>query len=80
MEEFVNGYVQTFDGIVDSRGRCCSSPANITPPVHHGHREHQGDSVYYLVKELPEKIARPDLPRKAPSALRAAKSIWNSSS
>ena len=63
MEEFVNGYVQTFDGIVDSKGRCCSSPA-ISAPVHHGRRVNtQGDSVYYLVKELPgEDPPRPGLP------------------
>ena len=31
MEEFVNGYVQTFDGIVDSKGQMLFESGNITP-------------------------------------------------
>ncbi len=61
MEEFVNGYVQTFDGIVDSRGRCCSRSGNITPLSIMDIVNTQGDSVYYLVKELPEKIRKAGL-------------------
>ena len=56
MEEFVNGYVQTFDGIVDSQGNMLFESGNITPLSLMDIVNTGGDSVYYLVKELPEKI------------------------
>ena len=56
MEEFVNGYVQTFDGIVDSQGNMLFESGNITPHSLMDIVNNNGDSVYYLVKELPEKI------------------------
>ena len=61
MEEFVNGYVQTFDGIVDSKGQMLFESGNITPLSIMDIVNTQGDSVYYLVKELPEKIRKAGL-------------------
>ena len=61
MEEFVHGYVQTFDGIVDSKGQMLFESGNITPLSIMDIVNTQGDSVYYLVKELPEKIRKAGL-------------------
>ena len=61
MEEFVNGYVQTFDGIVDSKGEMLFESGNITPLSLMDIVNDNGDSVYYLVKELPEKIRQAGL-------------------
>jgi len=56
MEEFVNGYVQTYDGIVDSKGEMLFESGNITPHSLMDIVNDNGDSVYYLVKDLPEKV------------------------
>ena len=56
MEEFVNGYVQTYDGIVDSKGEMLFESGNITPLSLMDIVNTAGDSVYYLVKDLPDKI------------------------
>ena len=61
MEEFVNGYVQTFDGIVDSKGEMLFESGNVTPLSLMDIVNTGGDSVYYLVKELPEKIRQAGL-------------------
>ena len=56
MEEFVNGYVQTYDAIVDSQGNPFFESGNITPYSLMDIVNGNGDSVYYLVKDLPEAI------------------------
>ncbi|MDY4491127.1 MAG: carbamoylphosphate synthase large subunit [Candidatus Faecousia sp.] len=56
MEEFVNGYVQTYDAIVDSQGQPLFESGNITPYSLMDIVNNGGDSVYYLVKELPDAI------------------------
>ena len=56
MEEFVNGYVQTYDAIVDSKGEPLFESGNVTPCSLMDIVNDGGDSVYYLVKDLPEKI------------------------
>ena len=56
MEEFVNGYVQTYDAIVDSKGQVLFESGNISPRSIMDIVNAQEDSVYYLVKDLPEKI------------------------
>lgn len=56
MEEFVKGYVQTYDGIVDSNGEPLFESGNVTPFSLMDIVNENGDSVYYLVKDLPEKI------------------------
>ena len=56
MEEFVNGYVQTYDAIVDSQGNPLFESGNITPYSLMDIVNGNGDSVYYLVKDLPEAI------------------------
>ena len=61
MEEFVNGYVQTYDAIVDSQGNMLFESGNITPHSLMDIVNNNGDSVYYLVKELPEKVRQAGL-------------------
>lgn len=56
MEEFVNGYVQTYDAIVDSRGNPLFESGNVTPLSLMDIVNEGGDSEYYLVKDLPEAI------------------------
>ena len=56
MEEFVNGYVQTYDAIIDSKGQPLFESGNITPHSLMDIVNNAGDSVYYLVKDLPEKV------------------------
>ena len=56
MEEFVNGYVQTYDAIIDSKGQPLFESGNITPLSIMDIVNDNGDSVYYLVKDLPEKV------------------------
>ena len=56
MEQFVNGYVQTYDAIIDSKGEPLFESGNVTPLSLMDVVNDNGDSVYYLVKELPERI------------------------
>ena len=56
MEEFVNGYVQTYDAIIDSKGEPLFESGNITPLSLMDIVNEGGDSVYYLVKDLPDAI------------------------
>ena len=56
MEEFVNGYVQTYDAIIDSKGEPLFESGNVTPLSLMDVVNDNGDSVYYLVKDLPEKV------------------------
>ena len=56
MEEFVNGYVQTYDAIIDSQGRPIFESGNVTPHSLMDIVNENGDSVYYLVKDLPDNI------------------------
>ncbi len=56
MEEFVKGYVQTYDAIIDSKGQPLFESGNITPNSVMDIVNDNGDSIYYLVKDLPEKV------------------------
>lgn len=56
MEEFVRGYVQTYDAIIDSKGEPLFESGNITPLSIMDIVNTLGDSVYYLVKDLPDRI------------------------
>ena len=54
MEEFVKGYVQTYDGIVDSQGKVLFESGNVTPLSLMDVVNDRSDSIYYLVKDVPE--------------------------
>ncbi len=56
MEEFVKGFVQTYDAIIDSKGEPIFESGNITPDSLMDVVNESRDARYYLVKELPENI------------------------
>ena len=56
MEEYVNGYVQTYDAIVNAQGEPLFESGNISPVSIMDIVNDNTDSVYYLVKDLPDKI------------------------
>lgn len=56
MEEFVKGYVQTYDAIIGSQGQPLFESGNITPNSLMDIVNDNGDCIYFLVKDLPENI------------------------
>ena len=56
MEEFVNGYVQTYDAIIDSKGQPIFESGNVTPESLMDIVNDNDNSIYYLVKDLPEQV------------------------
>ena len=56
MEEFVNGYVRTYDAVIDSQGNALFETGNITPHSLMDIVNDHGESLYYIVKELPEEV------------------------
>ena len=56
MEEMVNGYVCTYDAIIGAQGQPLFESGNVTPHSLMDIVNENGDSIYYLVKELPEKV------------------------
>ncbi len=56
MEEFVDAYIQTYDAIVDSQGEPLFESGNVTPLSLMDIVNNGSDSVYYLVKDVPERI------------------------
>ena len=56
MEEFVNGYVQTYDAIVGAHGQVIFESGNVTPKSIMDTVNDNDDSVYYLVKDVPEQV------------------------
>ncbi len=56
MEEFVNGYVRTYDAIIDSQGNSIFEAGNVTPLSIMDVVNDQCESIYYIVKELPEAV------------------------
>ncbi len=56
MEEFVAGHVETFDAIIDANGRPVFESGNVTPHSLMDVVNNKEESLYYLVKELPEAI------------------------
>ena len=53
MEEFVNGYVRTYDAIIDSKGEPLFESGNVTPQSLMDIVNTNDNSLYYIVKELP---------------------------
>ena len=56
MEEFVNGTVHTYDAIIDSQGNPLFESGNVTVDSLMDVVNEEKDSLYYLVKDLPENI------------------------
>ncbi|MBE6924213.1 MAG: ATP-grasp domain-containing protein [Ruminococcaceae bacterium] len=56
MEEFVNGYVRTYDAIINSRGEPIFESGNVTPKSIMEVVNDQAESIYYIVSDLPDKV------------------------
>ena len=56
MEELVKGYVRTYDGIIDWDGNPMFEIGNVTPSCLMDVVNTGDNSIYYIVKELPEKL------------------------
>ena len=56
MEELVKGVVCTYDAIIDSNGQPLFESGNVTPSSLMDVVNDNDDSIYYLVKELPEDV------------------------
>ena len=54
MEEFVNGEVRTYDAIIDSNGEPVFESGNVTCDSLMDVVNEAKDSIFYIVKELPE--------------------------
>ncbi len=56
MEEYVDGEVQTYDAIINFQGEPVLETGNVTVGSLMDVMNNQDDSVFYIVKNLPEKI------------------------
>ena len=56
MEEMVKGVVCTYDAIIGGKGQPLFESGNVTPSSLMDVVNDNGDSIYYLVKELPEDV------------------------
>ena len=56
MEEFVNGEVRTYDAIIDSKGEPIFESGNVTCDSLMDVVNEAKDSIFYIVKELPEAM------------------------
>jgi len=56
MEEFVNGYVRTYDAIINSQGEPVFESGNVTPNSLMDVVNTNDNSIYYIVNELPEEM------------------------
>ncbi len=66
MEEFVNGEVRTYDGIIDSKGEPIFETGNVTPNSIMDVVNDSDNSIYYMVRYLPENMR--DLGRRTVKA------------
>ncbi len=56
MEEMVKGYVRTYDAIIDQNGEPIFESGNVTPSCLMDVVNDLDNSIYYIVKELPEEV------------------------
>ncbi len=56
MEEMVKGYVRTYDGIIDQNGEPIFETGNVTPSCLMDVVNDLDNSIYYIVKELPDDV------------------------
>ena len=56
MEEMVKGYVRTYDAIIDQNGEPIFESGNVTPNSLMDVVNTNDNSIYYIVKELPEEV------------------------
>lgn len=58
MEEYVNAEVNSYDAIIDSHGNPIFETGNVTPYSIMDIVNNADNSIYYIVKELPEDMIR----------------------
>ena len=58
MDEFVDGTVETFDGIIDSKGEPLFFTGNVTPQSLMDVINSGSSCIFYIRKELPEKLEK----------------------
>ena len=58
MEEFVHAEVNSYDAIIDSRGEPIFETGNVTPMSIMDIVNEEDNSIYYIVKDLPEDIRK----------------------
>lgn len=56
MEEFVDGEVRTYDAIINSKGEPVLETGNVTPNSLMDVMNNQDNSVFYIVKDLPDDL------------------------
>ena len=56
MEEFVNGYVRTYDAIINSQGEPIFESGNVTPNSLMDVVNDNDNSLYYIVNRLPDEL------------------------
>ncbi|MDO5540493.1 MAG: ATP-grasp domain-containing protein [Eubacteriales bacterium] len=58
MEEFINGEVNSYDAIIDSNGEPMFETGNVTPMSIMDIVNNNDNSIYYILKNLPEDTRR----------------------
>ena len=58
MEEFVHGEVNSYDAIIDGNGEPLFETGNVTPGSIMDIVNTKGNSIYYILKDLPEETRR----------------------
>ncbi len=56
IEEFINGEVNSYDAIIDSKGKPLFETGNVTPMSIMDIVNNGDNSIYYIVKDLPEDV------------------------
>ncbi len=56
MEEFVNGYVRTYDAIIDQDGEPIFESGNVTPESLMDVVNEARNTIYYIVPQLPDEL------------------------
>lgn len=54
MEEYINGEVNSYDAVIDSHGEPIFETGNVTPNSIMDIVNNQDNSIYYILKDLPE--------------------------
>ena len=73
MEEFVNAEVNSYDAIIDSNGEPIFETGNVTPNSVMDIVNNNDNSIYYIVKDLPEDTS---LQRKIKAMYLSGKYIY----
>ena len=79
MEEFVHAEVNSYDAIIDASGNPIFEAGNVSPMSIMDIVNDNDNSIYYIIKDLPEDTRAAGVPSSRASASRAASSTSSSS-